>query len=231
MIRGTGTRVLAVALSLLLAMAASVSAQITTGTISGTIKDAQGGVIPGATVVLVSEARGTRSTPVVTSATGDFVIPNVTADTYTVEVTMSGFRTMNRKNVAVSGGERVALTAMTLEAGGQTEVVNVTAEAPLIQAQSGERSFAISSAQIENLPIGHGNFTNLIAMVPGVRGGANQNGARVGGASQDNIQMDGISAMDTGNNGQMLNMNIESIAEVKVLTQGYQAEYGRSSGF
>ena len=42
--------------------------------------------------------------------------------------------------------------------------------------------------------------------------------------------MDGISAMDTGNNGQMLNMNIESIAEVKVLTQGYQAEYGRSSG-
>ena len=42
--------------------------------------------------------------------------------------------------------------------------------------------------------------------------------------------MDGISAMDTGNNGQMLNMNIESIAEVKILTQGYQAEYGRSSG-
>jgi hypothetical protein len=61
-------------------------------------------------------------------------------------------------------------------------------------------------------------------------GGANQNGARMGSSSQDNIMMDGISAMDTGNNGQMLQMNIESIAEVKVLTQGYQAEYGRSSG-
>ena len=48
--------------------------------------------------------------------------------------------------------------------------------------------------------------------------------------SQNNIMMDGISAMDTGNNGQMLQMNIESIAEVKVLTSGYQAEYGRSSG-
>ncbi|MEO8484411.1 MAG: carboxypeptidase regulatory-like domain-containing protein, partial [Acidobacteriota bacterium] len=231
MIRGTGTRVLAVALSLLLAMAASVSAQITTGTVSGTIKDAQGGVIPGATVVLISEARATRSTPVVTSASGDFVIPNITADTYTVEVTMSGFRTLNRKNVAVSGGERVSLTAMTLEAGGTSEIVNVTAEAPLIQAQSGERSFSVSSAQIENLPIGHGNFTNLTAMVPGVvSGGASAGGTRLGGAGQNNIQMDGISAMDTGNNGQMLNMNIESIAEVKVLTQGYQAEYGRSSG-
>ena len=75
-----------------------------------------------------------------------------------------------------------------------------------------------------------GSFTAFIAFVPGVRGGANQNGARLGGVSQDNIMMDGISAMDTGNNGQMLQMNVESIAEVKVLTQGYQAEYGRSSG-
>ena len=53
---------------------------------------------------------------------------------------------------------------------------------------------------------------------------------RLGGASQNNIMMDGISAMDAGNNGQMLSLNIESIGEVKVLTQGYQAEYGRSSG-
>ena len=53
---------------------------------------------------------------------------------------------------------------------------------------------------------------------------------RLGGQSQNNIMMDGVSAMDTGNNGQMLNMNIESIGEVKILTQGYQAEYGRASG-
>ena len=131
----------------------------------------------------------------------------------------------------VTGGERVAIPPLTLQAGGQTEVVNVTAETPLIQAQSGERSFAVSTEQVENLPINHGNFTSLTAMVPGVvSGGASAGGTRLGGASQNNIQMDGISAMDTGNNGQMLAMNIESIAEVKVLTQGYQAEYGRSSG-
>ncbi|MEO8480843.1 MAG: TonB-dependent receptor [Acidobacteriota bacterium] len=208
----------------------TATAQITTGTVAGTIKDAQGGVIPGATVVLVSESRGTRSTPVVTNGSGDFVIPNTTADTYTVEVTLTGFRTTRRAGVAVSGGERLSLP-LTLEAGGTSEVVNVTAEAPLIQAQSGERSFSVSASQVENLPINHGNFTSLTAMVPGVvSGGASAGGTRLGGAGQNNIQMDGISAMDTGNNGQMLNMNIESIAEVKVLTQGYQAEYGRSSG-
>jgi hypothetical protein len=209
-----------------LAIAYPAAAQITTGTVAGTIKDAQGGVIPGATITLVSEARGTRMAPAVTNATGDFVIANVTPDTYTVEVTMPGFKTITRKGVQVSGGDRVAVGALTLEIGGTTEVVDVTAEAPLIQAQSGERSFAVSTTQVENLPINHGNFTSVVSLVPGVL----NSGTRLGGASQNNIMMDGISAMDTGNNGQMLSMNIESIAEVKVLTQGYQAEYGRSSG-
>ena len=122
---------------------------------------------------------------------------------------------------------------MTLEVGGQTEAVTVIAESPLIQAQSGERSFAVTTQQVENLPINHGNFTSLVQLAPGVRESTAETtagGIRMGGASQNNIMMDGISAMDTGNNGQMINMNIESIAEVKILTQGYQAEYGRSSG-
>ena len=109
--------------------------------------------------------------------------------------------------------------------------MTVVAESPLIQAQSGERSFSVTTEQVENLPIQHGNFISLTQLTPGVPNGGNSAGAtRIGGAGQNNIMMDGISAMDTGNNGQMLNMNIESIAEVKVLTQGYQAEYGRSSG-
>ena len=86
--------------------------------------------------------------------------------------------------------------------------------------------------QIEVLPIDHGNFYEPGGFyVPGVDGVIGTGStARLGGQSQNNIMMDGISAMDTGNNGQMLNLNIESIGEVKVLTQGYQAEYGRSSG-
>jgi len=207
------------------------AAQITTGTVTGTIKDSQGGVVPGATVVLISEARGTRSLPAVTNATGDYVFPNTTADTYTVEVTMDGFRTLTRAGVVVSAGERVSIPVLTLEPGGTQETVTVIAESPLVQASSAERSFAITAEQIENLPINRANFTSLTAFTPGVvSGGASAGGTRLGGAGQNNIMMDGISAMDTGNNGVMLALNVESIGEVKILTQGYQAEYGRSSG-
>ena len=224
-------RWLATALVVLCAGAMPVAAQITTGTVTGTIKDAQGGVIPGATVVLISESRGTRVAPAVTNETGDFVIANVTPDHYTVEVTMDSFKTVRRAGIAVSGGDRVGVPPITLEPGTLAETVNVTAEAALISTQSAERSYAVTTEQIENLPINRGNFTSLTAFTPGVvASGASAGGTRLGGVGQNNIMMDGISAMDTGNNGQMINMNIESIGEVKVLTQGYQAEYGRSSG-
>jgi hypothetical protein len=62
----------------LLIAASPVAAQITTGNVTGTVKDAQGGVVPGATVVLISEARGTKTAPVTTNDAGDYVIPNVT---------------------------------------------------------------------------------------------------------------------------------------------------------
>jgi Carboxypeptidase regulatory-like domain/TonB-dependent Receptor Plug Domain len=233
MIERSSRRVLvAVCLAVLCTFSASTaSAQITTGTVLGNVKDSSGAVVPGATVVLVSETKGTKSLPAISNASGDYVFPNVTPDTYAVEITMDGFRTVKRGGIRVSGGDRVSVTALTLEPGGAAETVNVTSEAPLIQASSGERSFAVSTTQIENLPINHGNFTSVTSFVPGVvAGGASAGGTRLGGVSQNNIMMDGISAMDTGNNGQMINMNIESIAEVKVLTQGYQAEYGRSSG-
>src|SRR5438067_1421912 len=231
MIRKRTIRVLSAVLGLLLAASVPASAQITTGTVSGTVKDAQGGVVPGATVVLISETKGTKSTPAVTNATGDYVFPNVTADTYTVEVSMEGFKTLSRKNVRVSGGDRVAVPNVTLEVGGAAETVNVQAESPMIQAQSGERSFAVATEQIQKLPINHTNFTSVVSLTPGVvSGGASAGGTRLGGAGQNNIMMDGVSTMDTGNNGQMLQMNVDAIGEVKILTQGYQAEYGRSSG-
>jgi hypothetical protein len=215
----------------LLAVSSPVAAQITTGTVTGTVKDTQGGVIPGATVVLISETRGTKSAPAVTNETGTYVFPNVTPDTYTVEVSLESFKAVRRTGVAVSGGDRVGLPAMTLEPGAIAETVTVTAESPLVQTQSGERSYAVKSEQIENLPFARNNFTTLTAFTPGVvQTGASAGATRLGGAGQNNIMMDGISAMDTGNNGQMLAMNVDAIGEVKILTQGYQAEYGRSSG-
>ena len=210
----------------------SAPAQITLGRVTGRVVDSSGGVIPGATVILISETRGTKSAPVVTNETGDYVFPNVPIDTYTVEVTVPQFKTTRRTGIVITGGDIVGVPPLTLVPGGTSETVTVTAEAALVQTQSGERSFAVTTLQIESLPVARGNFTSLTSFVPGVNGGdtTSAGGTRLGGASQNNILMDGISAMDTGNNGQMLNMNIESIGEVKVLTQGYQAEYGRSSG-
>ena len=121
-------RVLSAALLLLLSAAMPVSAQITTGNVSGTVKDSQGGVVPGATVVLVSETKGTKIGPVTTNEAGTYVIPNVTADTYTVEISMEGFKTVRRGDIKVSGGERVGVPAVTLEVGGAAETVNVTGE-------------------------------------------------------------------------------------------------------
>src|SRR5215831_10941918 len=169
--------VLAFAALAMVATARDVSAQITTGNIIGTVKDAQGGVVPGATVTLIDEARGVRIGPITTNEEGTYVFPNVTAATYTVEVAMDGFKTAQRKGVYVSGGDRASVPFITLEVGGKTETVMVTADSPLVQAQSGERSFAVSTTQVENLPIIHGNFTSLIQLAPGVKGnGANQNG-------------------------------------------------------
>ena len=84
---------------------------------------------------------------------------------------------------------------------------------------------------MQNLPVGVSrNFATLTAFTPGVQVQNGGTTGRLGGGGQNNIMMDGVSAMDTGNNGQLLQMNVEAIAEVKVLTQSYQAEYGRSSG-
>jgi len=79
-----GGAILPAVLLAVVGWAATATAQVTTGTVFGTVVDSQGGAIPGATVVLTSEAKGTKTAPVVTNATGDFVIPNVAADAYTV---------------------------------------------------------------------------------------------------------------------------------------------------
>jgi Carboxypeptidase regulatory-like domain len=133
---------LSVAVAVWLAPAgASLLAQVNAGTVLGTVKDAQGGVIPGATVTLISEARGTRSAPVVTNENGDFVFANVTADTYTLEVTLESFKTSQRAGVAVSPGTRVAVGTLVLEIGGATETVVVKGETPQIQSTTGSVRF------------------------------------------------------------------------------------------
>jgi len=232
MVRRISYPALALFVVALFAASPAAFAQLTTGTLSGTLKDPQGLVIPGATVTLTSEARGTQLPPAFSNASGDFVFANVPPDTYTIQVAMQGFKTIKRSGISVSPGDRVGIGILTVEVGGLTESVTVQAESPLVQTQSGERSFSVTTKSVESLPISNRSFVQLAALAPGVTG---TNPSRVGdrsstGGNNSNIMMDGVSTMDTGSNSVLLQMNVESIAEVKVLVSNYQAEFGRSSG-
>src|SRR6266850_1484117 len=203
-----------------IALSRPALAQITTGTVAGTVKDEQGLSVPGATVTLVSEARGTKMAPVFTGATGDFVVPNLTPDTYTVEVTLEGFHPVRRARIVVSGGDRVNIGALTLAVGSASETVTVTAESPLIQTQSGERSFSISAEAVQAIAVNGRNYNNLTNLAPGVVAGT-VNGLRL---NQNTLQIDGITSVDTGNNGNAVTLTVDAVQEVRILTASYQAE-------
>src|ERR1051326_906211 len=213
-----------------LAISGPASAQIVTGTVTGTVKDASGAVVPGASVTLTSETRGTALPDVVTNSSGDFTFPNVSPDRYSIQVAVQGFKTLKRTGIVVGAGDRVAVGTLPLEVGGLTDTVQVKADAPQVQTQSGERSFTVTQEAVENLPIANRSFTGLAILAPGVTTDSNNTPVRIGGGGDPNIMMDGVSTMDTGSNRPLLQMNVESIAEVKVLTSTYQAEYGRASG-
>src|SRR4029078_11896850 len=120
--------------------------------------------------------------------------------------------------------------ALTLEIGGASETVDVKGEAPTIQASSGERSFTIDTNSGEKPPIAGRSFTALASLAPGVTGTSRIGDRSSTGGGDTNVMMDGVSTMDTGSNRAIIDLNVESIAEVKVLVSNYQAEYGRSSG-
>ena len=99
-------------------------------------------------------------------------------------------------------------------------------ETPMIQSQSGERAFAISTESIQAIAQNGRNFNTFTTLAPGVVAGT-VNGLR---ANQNTTQIDGVTSMDTGNNGNAVTLTLDAVQEVKVLTTSYQAEYGRSAG-
>ena len=227
----------AVAGLLLCGAVSPLTAQVTSGSVSGSIRDTQGAVVPAAAVTLTSATRGT---PMETTSNenGDFVFPNVVADTYVLRVVMDGFKTVERVGVMVSPGDRVALGTVTIDIGTVTETVSIMARATELQAQSAERSYAIEGKAVQNIAMNGRSFFGLAFLAPGVVTTGNTptgdsatmsaNGQRVG---SNNVQVDGVTDMDTGNNGgPMVQVSLDSVQEVKILTSNYQAEYGRSAG-
>jgi hypothetical protein len=192
-------------------------AQLTTGTLSGSIRDGQSAAIVGATASLLNEGRGTRLPDVTSSVTGDIVIPNIPPGTYTLEISLKGFKSLRRPGIAVSAGDQSSLGVLTLEIGAVAESITVSAQTAQLQTQSAERSFTVTPTAVQNLPIANRSFTALASLSPGVSGTSRIGDRASTGGSNSNIMMDGVSTMDTGNNGILLQMNVESIAEVKML--------------
>jgi hypothetical protein len=224
--------------SLFVADKASLRAQTTSASVSGQVKDAQGGVLPGATVTLTSRTQGNVATAT-TDAEGRFVFPIVRADAYNLKVTMQGFKTLERTGVAVNANDKLSVGVISLQVGEMTEEISVTGVAPELQNTSGERSFTVEGATISKIANNGRSAFGFLQLVPGVSpDNGSENIANVSSFSangmrdsMNNVTFDGVANIDTGNNGgNMATTNLDAVAEFKVLTNGYQAEYGRAAG-
>ncbi len=229
------SRVLALAAAgVFLAGVLPAHAQTTRGSVAGTVRDAQGAAIPGVTVELTSPRRNDTQTTVSNEA-GDFVFLNLLPDTYRLKVSMDSFKTVERENVVLNANDRLSVGTITLELGAVSETVTVSSRIVEVQSRSAERSFSVDSTAISNLAVNGRSPLALTRLAPGIANapadgsnlGFNVNGSRGG---VHNLTVDGVSNMDTGNNGMSGNINLDAVEEFKLLTNSYQAEYGRSSG-
>jgi hypothetical protein len=220
-----------------LAGATSLQAQTTSASVSGTVQDSQGGVLPGATVTLTSRTQGNALTTM-TSERGRFVFPIVRPDRYSLQAAMPGFKTLEHANVVVNANDDFSAGILTLEIGEMSESVSVLARVTELQTESGERSFTLEGEAIENIasngrsPFAFATLVPGVSPIPGYENPTNTffsvNGQR---GSQNNITIDGVTNIDTGSNGDpMATTNLDAVEEFKVLTNSYQAEYGRAVG-
>jgi hypothetical protein len=227
-------------LALVLTIPTFAHAQTTSASVSGIVQDAQGGVLPGVTVTLTSRTQGNALTAV-TDEGGRFVFGIVRPDTYTLQVALQGFKTLERTNVVVNANDRITTGTLTLEVGQMTEEVSVTSRVTEVQSTTGERSFTLESEALKNIANNGRALFNFATLVPGALTQNAGSGAEIGQVSgftvngqrpnSNNITIDGVANIDTGDNGgNMATTNIDAVAEFKVLTNAYQAEYGRAVG-
>jgi hypothetical protein len=214
-----------------------VLAQTTSASVSGVVQDSQGGVLPGVTISLTSRTQGNVLTTVSDDA-GRFVFPIVRPDTYSLKAALQGFKTLERTNVVVNANDKLATGVIRLDVGSLTEEVSVTARMSEVQSASGERAFTLESEALKNMGSNGRMLFNLATLAPGVLPQATGEVLQVSGITvngqrpnSNNITIDGVSNIDTGDNGgNMATTNVDAISEFKILTNSYQAEYGRAIG-
>jgi len=211
-----------------------------TGYISGTVTDKSGSAIAGADVTL-KNVSGNLTRNTVTNTDGAYVISGLPGDTYDLSVSAKGFQKFTAQKVVLEVAQKSRIDVQ-LIVGAITEEVVVTGESVAqVETTSSEISSTITGKQIDNLVLNGRNFTQLVTLSPGVVNQTNQDEGTVGvygnvaysmngGRNEyNNWELDGGDNMDNGSNT-TLNVypNPEAIAEFKVLTSSYGAQYGRN---
>jgi hypothetical protein len=227
------------ALTLTALLSTPASAQVDTGTLSGTVKDESGGVLPGATVTITHEGQALTLTTV-TRGDGTYIFTPIRTGAYSVEVDFPGFRKGIRRGLTVSIQENVRVD-FTLQTGVVTEEVLVTGQSPLLQTGSGTVGETLKSETIENLPVNGRDYTVLARLTTGVvppQPGARAplmfaaNGVR---PAQNNYLLDGIDNNTSNVDflsgvAYVVKPPIDAVDELKILTSSFSAEYGRAGG-
>src|SRR6267143_234055 len=241
---------LAAVLILVILSSAPSGAQVTGATLSGTLTDSSGGVLPNSQVVITNVATGV-TTRVTTNSDGFFTAANLLPGEYNVTVSAKGYTTQERTGILLTVGAQQVFD-LTLRVGSATtEVMVVTAEAPAVQLNSSDISAVVNATTVRELPLNGRSWTDLATLQPGVnriqtqpdfaqgtdrgnRGFGQQltiSGAR---PQQNNYRLDGVSLNDYANGapGSVLggSLGVDAIQEFSVLTSNYSAEYGKTSG-
>lgn len=213
----------------LLFLATGIFAQSGTSSVRGTIRDAQGASVKGATVTLTSETKTFTRTQV-TNDDGNFTFSAVPPDAYRIEVSASGFKKSIVPNLqaAIDTTQEVNLA---LEIGGLTETVTVTSTSEgVINSSDGSIGNTFTTQQVLQLPLSARNTPDLLSLQPGVTADGSVNGGR---SDQANVTLDGVDVNEQ-QGGQaffsVLRVTPEALQEFRVQTTNADASFGRSSG-
>ncbi|HNJ43393.1 MAG TPA: TonB-dependent receptor, partial [Acidobacteriota bacterium] len=205
-------------------------AQEVSGSIKGVVRDQTGAVVAGATVTAKNAQRTYEAT---TDASGNYTFANLQPGTYTISATASGFTTYEVSDLSLELGRTLQVN-MDLKAGGQDEIVNVTAaDAAYVDVTSSKTAVNINEMQIRVLPKTL-NFSSVLEVAPGTRSEGKSGGFQIDGASgvENVFVVDGVEVTEItqGRLRSSKNTPLDFVKEVQVKSAGYEAEYGGATG-
>ena len=223
-------RVVLTAGLLLVAAAGRVEGQgASTGAISGVVVDSERAVVPGADVIVTNKATG-ETFNAVTSGEGVFSVPSLITGTYSVTISLTGFKTALVDNVVVNAGVPATVRA-TLEVGGLTEQVIVQSTAELLQTQSATVATTLDTREVSNLPLSSRSAFDFVVFLPGTNTAGGSRESLINGLPQGtiNITLDGVNIQDNTNKTTdgffaMVSPRLDAVEEITVSTAAQGAE-------